>query len=74
MEISMLLLLPLACAGHIGGVQRVLDFTDGLSGPPGLSGSTGESLSRAHPHTLGFPAPDPQHDVKTGSGLRGCGS
>ncbi len=28
----MLLLLP--CAGHIGGVQRVLDFADGLSGAP----------------------------------------
>ncbi|MDQ6739327.1 MAG: hypothetical protein M3021_02880 [Actinomycetota bacterium] len=45
MEISMLL----ACASHIGRVQRVLDFADGLSGSPG------GSLSRAHLHTLGSP-------------------
>ena len=58
MEIPMLLLPLPACAGQIGGVQRVLDFADGLSGTPG------ESLSRAHLHTLGFPAPEPQHEVR----------
>ncbi|MDJ0354797.1 hypothetical protein [Paenarthrobacter sp. PH39-S1] len=55
MEIS-LLLLP--SASHIGRVQRVLDFADGLSGSPG------ESPSRAHLHMLGLPAPEPQHEVR----------
>ncbi|WP_434617407.1 hypothetical protein [Arthrobacter sp. A5] len=56
MEITMLLL---PCASHIRRVQRVLDFADGLSGSPG------KSLSRAHLHTLGLPAPELQQEVRT---------
>ncbi len=62
MEISMLLL---PCASHIRRVQQVLDFADGLSGSPG------ESLSRAHMHTLGFPAPELQHEVRDDQGRIG---
>ncbi len=46
-------------------VQRVLDFADKLSGSPG------ESLSRAHMSRLGLPIPELQHEVRDDEGRIG---
>ncbi len=46
-------------------VQRVLDFADRLSGSPG------ESMSRAHMMRLGFPLPELQHEVRDSAGRIG---
>ncbi|WP_434612917.1 hypothetical protein [Arthrobacter sp. A5] len=62
MEISMKLLPH---ANYIRRVERVLAFADGLSGSPG------ESLSRAHMVQFGFPAPELQHEVRDGQGRIG---